>query len=66
MKITVNDDKKEIPNNQKLTSFLDTLKIDLSAIVIEYNNDILNTDDWSKIILQENDRINLIRFVGGG
>ncbi len=66
MKIIVNDERKEINNSEKLTNFLEDLKIDLTAIVVEYNEDILTKDNWHKIILKENDKINLIRFVGGG
>ena len=37
-----------------------------SLFVLEYNNFICNKDDWNKIKIQSNDKIELISIVGGG
>jgi len=37
-----------------------------SLFVIEYNNFICNKNEWNKIKLKKNDRIELITIVGGG
>lgn len=37
-----------------------------SLFVIEYNNFICNKNEWNKIKLKRNDRIELITIVGGG
>jgi thiamine biosynthesis protein ThiS len=34
--------------------------------VIEYNNYICNQNEWNKIRINENDKIELITIVGGG
>jgi sulfur carrier protein len=33
---------------------------------VEYNFQILPEQGWEKIILQENDNLEILRFVGGG
>ena len=37
-----------------------------SLFVLEYNNFICNKNDWNKIKIQSNDKIELISIVGGG
>jgi sulfur carrier protein len=37
-----------------------------SLLVLEYNNLICDKENWNKIILKDNDRIELITIVGGG
>ena len=35
-------------------------------LVLEYNNFICNKKNWSEIIVQENDKIEIVTIVGGG
>jgi thiamine biosynthesis protein ThiS len=35
-------------------------------IVIEFNNQVYNSENWSKKILKNNDQIEIITIVGGG
>jgi sulfur carrier protein len=37
-----------------------------SLLVLEYNNLICDKKNWNKIILKNNDRIELVTIVGGG
>jgi sulfur carrier protein len=37
-----------------------------SLLVIEYNSLICNQEDWDKIMIQNNDKIEIITIVGGG
>jgi sulfur carrier protein len=37
-----------------------------SLLVLEYNNLICDKKNWNKIMLKNNDRIELITIVGGG
>ena len=37
-----------------------------SLLVIEYNKSICNKENWSKIIIQMNDKIEAVSIVGGG
>jgi thiamine biosynthesis protein ThiS len=42
------------------------LNLPALGLVIEHNGTILKQTDWSNTPLKENDRIELISFVGGG
>ncbi|WP_234701982.1 sulfur carrier protein ThiS [Desulfotomaculum nigrificans] len=37
-----------------------------NTIIIEYNQELVSQEKWTEIILQENDRLEILRFVGGG
>jgi len=37
-----------------------------SLLVLEYNNLICNKNNWNKIFIQTNDKIEIITIVGGG
>lgn len=37
-----------------------------SMIAVEINGKIISKSEWKKQILKENDKIEIIRFVGGG
>jgi thiamine biosynthesis protein ThiS len=37
-----------------------------SLLVLEYNNLICNSNNWDKIFIQNNDKIEVVTIVGGG
>jgi thiamine biosynthesis protein ThiS len=42
------------------------LKIPMKKVAIELNQEIINKKNISKIILKENDKIEIVHFIGGG
>lgn len=66
MIIFLNNSEETIPENCSLQQFLDSKNLGYH-VLIEYNDEILEPEaDFSAIILQPNDRINLFRIVAGG
>ncbi len=49
-----------------LLDYLGYKKIDPATVVIEYNLNIIRQEEWSSIIIKENDNLEILRFVGGG
>ena len=37
-----------------------------SLLVLEYNNSICNKKKWKKIVIKNNDKIEIVTIVGGG
>ena len=35
-------------------------------IIVEYNYDIIQSDDYKTVILKNNDKLEILNFVGGG
>lgn len=55
------------PNTKKsLLNFLEEMGINAQTVAVELNGDIINREDWSKTFLQNSDKIEIIKFVGGG
>lgn len=65
MNITVNGLNEKIENNL-LVKYLEQKKINRNSIVVELNERILKKEELDNIILNENDKIEIIRFIGGG
>jgi sulfur carrier protein len=66
--IHVNNSKREIDNERipdlgALVKFL--LEKD-QGIIAEVNEQIINRNSWKEYKLQEGDKIELVKFVGGG
>ena len=65
--IQLNGEKMVIPNNvNHVESLLDHLNIASNFVVVEHNGDILNATSLPNTIINDNDQIEIIRFVGGG
>lgn len=49
-----------------LSSLLDRFGLKPAAVAIERNGQVVPRDRWAEVVLQDEDRIEIIRFVGGG
>lgn len=66
MNITLNGQKYNIESNITLKEMLINLNIEQKNIIAEVNGEVVTKDDFSNKIINENDIIELVRFVGGG
>ena len=49
-----------------IANIVEYFNYNTSILVLEYNNLICNKINWSKIILKNNDKIEIVTIVGGG
>ena len=66
IKIRLNGKIKKINQNTKITELIKYLKIPIKKVAIELNLEIVNKKALNKIILKENDRVEIVHFIGGG
>ena len=66
IKIKVNGKLKTINRNVNLSILIKNLKIQLKKVAIEVNGEIVDKKKLSRIILKNNDRIEVVHFIGGG
>jgi len=66
MLIEVNGKSKEIDREISVREFLLELGANPKVIVVELNRSILEQSQWNNTVLKENDKIEIISFVGGG
>ena len=66
IKIKINGSFKIVKDNTNLSDLLKTLKIPLKKVAIELNQEILDKKKLNKQILRNNDKIEIVHFIGGG
>ncbi len=66
MKIIINGEEKQLPTAVNIKYLISLYHFDPEKVVIEHNQKILNKDEWGHTVLNENDKIEAITFVGGG
>ena len=66
IKIKINGKIKSINQDSNLSVVLKNLKIPLNKVAIELNEEIIDKKKISKIKLNENDKIEILHFIGGG
>jgi len=65
-KIQLNGDLYEINNGTSLNELLNKLKIQKNKVAIEVNGEIVEKNKYSNLILNKNDKVEIVQFIGGG
>ena len=65
-KIQLNGDLYEINNGTSLNELLNKLKIQKNKVAIEVNGIIVEKNKYSNLILNKNDKVEIVQFIGGG
>jgi len=65
-KIQLNGDPYEINNGINLNELLNKLKIKKNKVAIEVNGEIIEKDKYPNLILNKNDKVEIVHFIGGG
>ncbi|MDC1330741.1 sulfur carrier protein ThiS [Pelagibacteraceae bacterium] len=66
IKIKINGKFSTINENLSLLIFLKELKIPLKKVAIELNQEIIDKNNLKTIKLKNNDKIEIVHFIGGG
>ena len=66
IKIKINGKFSTINENLSLSIFLKELKIHLKKVAIELNQEIIDKNNLKTIKLKNNDKIEIVHFIGGG
>jgi sulfur carrier protein len=66
MIVTINGDRREIPDGLNVTTLLIHLGMSNGRVAIERNLGILPRAHWQETRVQANDSFEIVHFVGGG
>ena len=66
IKIKLNGKLKVINNNSTLFNVVQKNKIPLAKVAIELNHEIVDKKKIKSINLKNNDKIEIVHFIGGG
>jgi len=65
-KIQLNGDPYEINHGTNLNELLNKLKIKKNKVAIEVNGKIVERKKYQNLILNRNDKVEIVHFIGGG
>ena len=66
MRVFVNGDEKDFSSGISLAELIDQLELPATRIAIELNREVVRRSDWGSTMLKDDDRIEIVHFVGGG
>lgn len=64
--VVINGDAREIPAGRSITELLGDLGLHPRMIVVEYNREILDRENFAATEVRAGDALELVHFVGGG
>jgi sulfur carrier protein len=66
MNITINGQDLTFDQKLSIKNFLDTKNINMDSVVVELNQTIIPSEKYHTTWLTHNDKLEILRFVGGG
>ena len=66
MRLVVNGEPREVPQGSTVEDLLRQVGVNPASVVVERNGEIVARDAFGATDLADGDRIEIVRFVGGG
>jgi sulfur carrier protein len=66
MLIFLNGEKKEILSGLTVKALLEHLEIKPERVAVEINEEIVRKATYAEVPVKENDRVEVVQFMGGG
>ena len=66
MNVTVNGEIKELEAEVSLNRLLELFSLPQQRVAIELNREVVRRQDWETTIVHDDDKIEVVHFVGGG
>lgn len=66
MKAVINGAEKELESNITVSALLVSLGLKKGMTVVELNGEIIARDDFDSRSINHGDKVEIVRFVGGG
>jgi thiamine biosynthesis protein ThiS len=66
LRVYVNGETREVQDNPSLAELITELDLPVARIAVEVNREVVRRGEWGSRILQDEDKIEIVHFVGGG
>lgn len=66
LRVYVNGEPREFPDPLSLAELVTQLDLPAQRIAVELNRTVVRRSEWGAIELHDEDRIEIVHFVGGG
>ena len=64
--IFLNGEPRVVPNEIDLDALLDLFSLHKQRVAIEVNDSVVRRSNWRAKMLCDNDKVEIVHFVGGG
>ena len=66
IKIILNGEEKFLARQMSVADLILELELDVKKIAVEKDLEIVNPDQFLKVVLGEGSRVEIVHFIGGG
>jgi len=66
VQIQINGEARDVANQSTLEDLVRELSLQPQRIAIELNHNVVRRNEWSETVLNGDDRVEIVHFVGGG
>jgi len=66
LQVVLNNKKVDMPEGVTVADLIAQKGLNPDTVIIELNGELAKKDTWPGLVLKENDRLEILRFVGGG
>lgn len=66
LRIHINGESREVQGNPSLADLINQLDLPAPRIAVELNREMVPRGAWGETMLHEDDRLEIVHFVGGG
>lgn len=66
MQVVLNGRETQIPDISSVRALVDSKQLKPESIMVCINDEVINRNFWDNTVLHADDRIDVIRIVGGG
>ena len=66
LRIVLNGESYELPKRVSVLELFELLDLSTKFMAVEINDEIIFRDSWGSYLLNQDDKVELVRAIGGG
>lgn len=66
MKISLNGKEENLREGTTVAGLINLKGLNPDSVIVEYNHELAGKETWVDLVLLEGDRLEILKFVGGG
>jgi thiazole synthase len=66
LRVYINGESQDVSGTPSLADLINQLDLPAARIAVEVNREVVRRSEWEGTVLRDEDRIEIVHFVGGG
>jgi len=66
LKVILNGKEEQVEAGTTVAGLVKLKGFNPDTVIVEFNNELVNQENWDVTVLKSGDRMEVLRFVGGG